>query len=287
MTLYQIYLWVGFVALGLIDLYLARFPIFHPIVLVSIVGWFWNDLQTGLVVGGMLELIFGIARMCKTHRLNLVLFAGGLTIYLNQQTYNINLVLSMTFALLVAIGLHLLIEPLQDWLKGLSIVVVSGMIVFLLPFTRELFGFIPAQLLNQIAVAGGVLPWIFFAYAIWGLIDRTSNRKIIIGIPAILVGSILNMRAFIWGPLVFVIIFYFLDYLFKARELPALRWINLGLILCGIYLMLPDLAQPTLLVFTGLLALNILLVVRKFNPLEIYLIVFVAGIILSQGGYLH
>ncbi len=292
LTIYQIYLWIGFVVLGLIDLYLANFLIFHPIVMVSAVGWFWNELHTGLIVGGMLELIFGIAQFTKTRRLNLVLFAGGLVIYINQQTYNINLFLSLTLGLLIAFGLQLLMEPLQDWLKWFVLVMASGIIVFLLPFGRELFGLIPAQLLNQMAVAGGIVPWIFFAYAIWGLMRRNYKKEIVIGIPAILVGSILNMKSFMWGSLAFIVIFYLLYFVLERayarnRELSALKWINLSLIFCGIYLLLPNLTQTTLWVFAGLLGLNLLLLVRNFAPLEIYLIVFLAGIILTQGGYLY
>ncbi len=282
-TTYQIYLLAGFVILGLVDLYLYRYPIFHPIVLLTGVGYFWSEFSHGLIVGGVLELIFGIAQIRETRRLNLILYAGGLAIYLNQQTHNINLSLCMAFGLLLALGLQLIMEPVRDWLRWLILVVFSIAAVFLLPLLGEILGYIPASLLNHIAVAGGILPWIFFAYAIWSLSSRTRHREVTLAIPAILIGSYLAIRLNFWGAVVFVGVYYILDVLLKHREVEAIRWLDWLLVIVGIYLMLPNLSWLIVGVFAGILILNIVLVVRKFAPLEIYLLILIIGIILSQG----
>lgn len=284
-SMHQIYLWAGLLGLGLADLYLARYPMFHPIVLVSAVSWLWKDLSNGLIVGAMLELIFGLAQQTDNRRLNLVLYAGGLTVYINSQTHNINLILSLTLALLLCVGVQLVMERLRDWLKWIFLLVISGAVVFIMPLGKELFGFIPVQFLNHISVAGEVLPWIFFAFAAVGLIKRSADVEI--AIPAILVGSILNMKSFVWGPIVFVFIYYLLDAILKERSVPLLWWLDWGFLVLGAYFLLPNLLHNTIGVFFGVLVFNVLLVFREFAPLEIYLLIFVAGIILSKGGLLH
>ncbi|AZR72254.1 hypothetical protein BBF96_01880 [Anoxybacter fermentans] len=285
MISYQIYLWVGLMVLGLIDLYLSRYPIFHPIIMVAAAGWFWSELNTGLIVGGFLELIFGIAQLKGNRRLNLVLYAGGLAIYLNQETYNINLILCLTLGLLLALGLQSLMEPLRNLLKWLVLGVFSGAIIILVHLGRDLLGLIPAQFLSQISIAGEVLPWIFFAYAIKGLIERIDNKETVQAIPAILIGSELNMEQYIWGPIAFIILFYLFDIVFRGREFKVLLWIDWVLIVIGIYINLQFFGF--IWVFAGLLGLNLLFITRNFAPLEIYLLNFIAGIILSQGGLLY
>lgn len=286
-TTYEIYLLIGFLSLGLIDLYLHRYPLFHPIVILPVVGWFWGDLDTGLIIGALLELIFGIAQLRETRRLNLVLYAGGLAIFLNQQTHNINLTLCLSMGLLIALVLQLMITSVRDWLKWLLLVAFSLVVVFLLPWSGEIFGLIPASVLQQISVAGSIVPWIFFAYAIWNLQQTNRQREVILLIPAIIIGALITLRLFFWGPVVFLGIYYLLDTVLKGKEVKVFYWLDWLLLIVGIYLFLPELSWTTFSIFAGILALNILLVARKFAPLEIYSIMLVSGIILHQGGLLH
>ena len=284
---HQIYLWVGLFVLGLADLYLARYPLFHPIVLCSAAGWIWGSLSNGLIVGALLELIFGLAQEMDRRKLSLVMYAGGLAIYINQQTFNINLLLSLTLALVLAIGVQLIIERLADWLKCVVLFGLSGAFVFAMPFGKNMFGLIPAQLLNQIAIAGEIIPWIFFAFAVAGLIWRKKGNSVLTAIPAILAGSILSMKSYYWGPIVFVFIYYLLDAILKDRNAKLLWWLDWGFLIIGAYFLLPNFAHATIGVFFGVLLFSVLLVLREFDPLEIYLLIFVAGIILSKGGLLH
>lgn len=286
-TTYQIYLLIGFLFLGLIDLYLHRYPLFHPIVILPVVAWFWGELETGLILGALLELIFGIAQIRETRRLNLVLYAGGLAIFLNQQTYNIDLILCLSLGLVVALGLQLLIKPVRDWVRSLILIAFTVVVIYGVPFSKEIFGLIPANLFHQISVAGSILPWIFFAYAIWSLQQGNRQREAILIIPAIIVGAVITMRLFFWGPLVFLGIYYLLETVLKGQEVKAFYWLDWVLLIGGIYLFLPEISWTTLSIFLGVLLLNILLIVRKFAPLEIYLIMLVTGIMLNQGGLLH
>lgn len=286
-TTHEIYLLIGFLSLGLIDLYLHRYPLFHPIVILSVVGWFWGALDTGLIIGALLELIFGIAQIRETRRLNLVLYAGGLAIFLNQQTHNINLTLCLSIGLLIALVLQLVITSVRDWLKWLLLVAFSLVVVFLLPWSREIFGLIPANVLQQISVAGSIVPWIFFAYAIWNLQQTNRQREVVLLIPAIIIGTLITLRLFFWGPVVFLGIYYLLDTVLKGKEVKVFYWLDWLLLIVGIYLFLPELSWTSFSIFAGILALNILLVARKFAPLEIYSIMLVSGIILHQGGLLH
>ena len=286
MTTY-LYLFIGLLSLSLIDLYLSRYPLFHPIVILPVLGWFWGDVHTGLVIGALLELIFGIAQILETRRLNLVLYAGGLAIFLNQQTDNINLILCLSLSLVIALGLELLIKSVKDWFKWLILIVFTVVVIFGLPYSTEVFDLIPANLLQQIWVAGDILPWIFFAYGIWSLQRGNHRREVILIIPAIIVGAVITMRLFFWGPLVFLGIYYLLDTVFKGREIKAFYWLDWALLIIGIYLFLPEISWATLSIFLGVLILTILLIVRKFAPFEIYLIILGTGIILSQGGLLR
>lgn len=282
----QIYLWVGFIVLGLADLYLYKYPLFHPIVFVPAAGWLWGDLSNGLIVGGSLELIFGLAQLKESRRLNLILYAGGLALYINQVTDNINLTLCMTMALLLAFGLQIALEKLKEWVRIVVLIAVSGLMLFVLPLGGGMLGWIPAQLLNQMAVAGEILPWIFYAYALVAMVGRTRDKDMEVGIPAVLVGSILCFREYFIGPLVFVFIYYLLDALMRDRHWRYLWWLDWALLAVSVYFLLPNFLQPTLWVFVGVLIFNVLLVLRNFAPLEIYLLIFIAGIILSKGNLL-
>lgn len=286
-TMEQVYLWAGLLILGLADLYLYRYPVFHPLVLIPAVGWLWGDLSTGLVVGGMLEFVFGLAYFSGIRKLTLILYAGGLAVLLNQGTHNINLILSLTIALVISLGVESAVRSLKDWQKWLVILGLSGVFVFLMPLIEELYGRIPAGFLNQVAVAGGILPWIFFAYALWGLYQSSRSKEITLAIPAILIGSMLSLKIYFWGPLVFVAIYYIFLLGLKNREIRSVSWIDGALIILGIYVLLPNLAVITFWVFGGLLALNTLLVARKFSPIEIFLLNFIAGIILARAGLLY
>lgn len=287
MTMEQVYLWTGLLILGLADLYLYRYPVFHPLVLIPAVGWLWGDLSTGLVVGGTLEFVFGLAYFHGIRKLTLILYAGGLAVVLNQGTHNINLTLSLGIALLISLGIESAIRSLKDWQKWLVMLGISGAFVLLLPQIGELFGSTPAGFLNQVAVSGGILAWIFFAYAIWGVFQSSRSKEITLAIPAILVGSTLSLKLYFWGPVAFVLIYYILLFGLKNREIGSVSLIDGALIILGIYVLLPNLAVMTFWVFGGLLALNILLVARKFSPLEIFLINFIAGIILARAGLLY
>lgn len=282
----QIYLWVGFIILGLADLYLYKYPLFHPIVFVPAAGWLWGDLSNGLIVGGTLELIFGLAQLKESRRLNLILYAGGLALFINQVTDNINLTLCITIALLLAFGLQMAVDKLKEWIRVAVLIVLSGAIIFVLPLGGEILGWIPAQLLNQMAIAGEILPWIFYAYALVGMVGKTRDKDLEVGIPAILVGSVLCFREYFIGPVVFVMIYYLLDSLLRDHHWRALWWLDWALLAVSIYFLLPNFLQPTLWVFIGVLVFNVLLVLRDFAPLEIYLLIFIAGIILSKGNLL-
>lgn len=282
MTMEWIYFWVGLLGLGLADLYLSRYPVFHPIVWIPVVAWVWGDLSTGLVVGGMLELIFGLAYFTDLRKLTFILFAGGLAVVINLDTHNINLILSMTIAIMIALVVESSLRSLVDWQKWLVLFGSSGALVFLIPFAGQLYGQIPAGFLNEVAVAGGILPWIFFAFAIWGLFQSDQSKEFTLALPAILIGSVISLKIYIWGPVIFLAIYYILFFTLKDREVRTTSWIDGALLILGIYVLLPNLALTTFGVFAGLLLLNILLVARKFAPIEIYLLIFIAGIILTK-----
>lgn len=303
MEIFQIYLLIGFLIMGLIDLYLSSYPIFHPIVVLPILGWFWGEMSVGLIVGGILELVFGVAQIKNSRRLNLILYAGGLGIFFNDVSNNINLIFCLTLGLLIALGIGRVLITIRDEFKWVILLISSLAIIYLIPFASELPGLLPAKFLNQISIAGGILPWIFFAYSIWGLTSKGRDREIILIIPAVLVGSILNLKTSIFtssfrlvlgpelgsalrpilGPVVFLFLYYFFELVFKKRDVKILFWVDWILIGLSIYLLLPDFTWTTLGIFAALLGLNTLLVIRKFSPLEIYLLTFLIGIVLSQG----
>ena len=286
MTAYQIYLALGLLVLGLIDLYL-NYPFFHPIILLTIAGWLVGDLGVGLIVGGILELIFGIAQIKWSRRLNLILYAGGLAIYLNLKTHNINLIFCLTLGLIIAFIIQLIIEKVDRWLQGVVVAIFSALLILLIPYGSELLGYIPAQVLNKIAVAGGILPWIFYAYAIKELADSGKGSQVIYSIPAIMIGSELAVRGISWAPLVFIAIYYSSHYDFKSNYI-FIYWVHFPLVIGGmyIYLNLFSFSLPILFIFTGIVGLNMLFIARHFAPFEIYLLNFLAGIILSHGGLL-
>lgn len=282
----QIYLWVGLLVLGLADLYLYKYPMFHPIVMLTAAGWAWGDVTTGLIVGGIFELVFGLAQLTDARRLNLTLYAGGLALFLNQVTQNINIILSMTIGLILAFALQAGLEKVKEWHRWLILTGLSGILVFILPLGKEMFGWIPSQLLSQMSISGGILPWIFFAYAIAGIVGKNKDHAIEMAIPAVITGSVLNLQSFIWGPIVFVFLYYIMDALIKDRNWAYLPWLNWVLLIAGAYFLLPNLLIMTFWVFLGMLVFNYLCVTRGFAPLEIYLLNFIIGIILSRGGLL-
>ncbi|MGM0471297.1 MAG: hypothetical protein ACQEQI_03310 [Bacillota bacterium] len=134
----------------------------HPIIVAPLGGALLGNLSTGIYIGLLLELIWGINLVESQFGLQFINLTALLATSLTLLTANISLLFNLTLALLISYLLQVIMETITaeipQWL------VEGGLLLFLLtclsftPILQKLLGAIPAQFLDQLARVAGLLP---------------------------------------------------------------------------------------------------------------------------------
>ncbi|MDH2925137.1 PTS system N-acetylgalactosamine-specific EIIC component (Man family) [Nicoletella semolina] len=184
---------LGIVAfLAGLDLYNGLTHFHRPVVLGPIVGLVLGDLQTGILVGGTLELVWmGLAPLAGAQPPNVIIgTVVGATFAISTKTDpKVAVGIAVPFAIAVQMGITFLFSVMsavmvrcdqmaeEANLKGIDYVNYFGLLVlgtfyFFCAFLPVYFGaehagkiieLLPKQVIDGLGVAGGIMPAIGFA----------------------------------------------------------------------------------------------------------------------------
>ncbi|OBU37747.1 PTS N-acetylgalactosamine transporter subunit IIC [Photobacterium phosphoreum] len=175
-----------------LDLFNGLTHFHRPVVLGPLVGLILGDLQTGILVGGTLELIWmGLAPLAGAQPPNVIIgtIVGTAFAITTKVEPNVAVGVAVPFAVAVQMGITLLFSAMSAVMskcdqmaenadtKGIETInylalLVLGSFYFLCAFLPVYFGaehagtmvqMLPQQLIDGLGVAGGIMPAVGFA----------------------------------------------------------------------------------------------------------------------------
>jgi PTS system mannose-specific IIC component len=291
---------ISFLERKLIDCKYAY--LLHPIIIAPLGGLLLGNLSTGVSVGLILELIWGSNLFDYNFGLQYVNLAAILAVILNLTSNNITLIINVTLALLISYSLQELISNLyhefdHSWLIEVGYFLFILTLISFTPIWKELLGLIPAQFLDELATAGGLLPALglgaILAQAV-SFKDVQSKSKFIYFL-VILITFFLSLYTFRWLPIIFLLIWGGFSLLIKKIFISkvSLRFI-VGAIVIIITPFLVEITGPLVnsqlklvLWSEGFLSLcALLLLLFRITQFELYFLILILGVSLSKAGLL-
>lgn len=200
-------LWAGITG---IDLFNGLTHIHRPVVTGLVVGIILGDVQTGLVTGGMLELVWmGMAPLAGAQPPNVVIggIIGAAFAILTNQDPSVAVGVAVPFAVAAQAGITLLFTAFSPVMHkadefaeegnlngiakinyfGMSILFVSYFIVAFLPVyfgadaAEAMVGMLPQTFIDGLSVAGGMMPAIGFALLLKIMLKKEYAGFLILG----------------------------------------------------------------------------------------------------------
>lgn len=209
----------------------------RPLIISPLVGWVLGDLQTGLIIGASLELVFmGAIQVGAAVPPDVLIGAGLGTAFaiLSGQGAEIALALALPIAILAqslkviififrSSFMNLAVKMAEDAnIKGMFILNIAGVLVqslmyFVVAFVAVWFGSgavesfvqaIPANLMNGLEVAGKLLPAVGFALLLQPMMEGKNILYFIFGFVLIAYLQLPILAVTIFGVvLAFIIVF--------------------------------------------------------------------------------
>lgn len=270
----------------------------HPILVASVGGLLLGNLSAGVSIGLIFELIWGSNLFDYEFGLQYVNLATILTVILTLVTGNISLLASLTLALIISYSLQELVAVLyqkvdRSWLVEVVIFLFILTLMNFIPVWKSLLGLIPAQFLDQLAVAGGLLPGLGLAVILAQTIAFNPLQN---GIKstyflAVLIATLFSLYIPQWVPVIFLVS-WGVVYLLLSRSkitISLLRFIIGGMVIIIIPLVV-EMAGPLVDSqlkfvlwsegFVSLFALVLLLF--RVTQFELYFLVLILGVVLSR-----
>jgi PTS system N-acetylgalactosamine-specific IIC component len=193
-----------------IDLFNGLTHIHRPLVTGLLVGLILGDVQTGLITGGMLELVWmGMAPLAGAQPPNVVIggIIGASFAILANQDPQVAVGIAVPFAVAAQAGVTLLFTVFSPVMHkadeyaeegnlqgianinylGLTILFVSYFIVAFLPIyfgaeaAEAAVGMLPQTFIDGLSVAGGMMPAIGFALLLKIMFKKQYTGFLIIG----------------------------------------------------------------------------------------------------------
>lgn len=204
-------IWAGITGL---DLFNGLLHIHRPVVTGVVVGIILGDMKTGLIAGGMLELVWmGMVPLAGAQPPNVVIggILGTSFAILSKQDPNVAVSIAVPFALAAQAGITLLftafspvMHKADNYAKnantrgiekinylGLTILFISYFICAFLPvyFGAEkataIVEMLPQTFIDGLSVAGGIMPAIGFAILLKIMLKKEYTAFLIVGFIAV------------------------------------------------------------------------------------------------------
>jgi len=200
-------LWAGITG---IDLFNGLTHIHRPLVSGLVVGLILGDVQTGLITGGMLELVWmGMAPLAGAQPPNVVVggIIGASFAILANQDPNVAVGIAVPFAVAAQAGITLLFTAFSPVMHkadeyaekanlkgidkinylGITILFVSYFIVVFLPIyfgadtAEAVVNKLPQTFIDGLSVAGGMMPAIGFALLLKIMLKKEYAAFLLVG----------------------------------------------------------------------------------------------------------
>ncbi|ADL11862.1 PTS sorbose transporter subunit IIC [Acetohalobium arabaticum] len=273
----------------------------HPILVAPLGGALLGNLSTGIYIGLLLEVIWGSNLFDYDFGLQYVNLAAILTTVLTLVTGNISLILNLTIAVIITYLLQeaiiMLDSKTNQWIIEIGLFFFIFTLLNFTPVLKGLLGEIPAQFLDQLAVASGLLPGLGLAVILAQIIvseDLGSNLKL--SYLLVLVILLLLSQWFNWLlPVLFIVIWgggYLLVKKFKVSSY-FLRLAIGGLVIAAAPLVVEitgpmvDSQLKLVLWSEAFLSVSTLgLLLFRITQFELYFICLILGVIASRAGLL-
>ncbi|GGP07473.1 PTS mannose/fructose/sorbose/N-acetylgalactosamine transporter subunit IIC [Oceanobacillus neutriphilus] len=225
--------------LWFIEKMLGTAMVIRPIVVSTIIGAALGDVQTGLLVGATLELVFmGFIQVGGAVPPDVLVGAGLGTAYaiIGNSGAEVALALALPIALL-AQSIKVLVFIIRSWfmnyamklakaanIKGMINLNVGGLLLhcamyFIVGFVAILFGSnaveafvnnIPDAIMNGLEVAGGLLPAVGFALLLLPMMTKTNVLYFLLGFSLLAYMNIPILGITLFGVvLAFIIVYEF------------------------------------------------------------------------------
>lgn len=273
----------------------------HPILVAPLGGALLGNLSTGIYIGLLLEVIWGSNLFDYDFGLQYVNLAAILTTVLTLMTGNISLIVNLTIAVIITYLLQEVIITLDSktnqWVIEIGLFCFTFTLLNFTPVLKGLLGEIPAQFLDQLAVASGLLPGLGLAVILAQVIIQKQlrdNLKL-----TYLLTLVVLLLFSLWFtellPLLFIIIWGGSSFLVKKLEVSTyfLRLVIGGLVIATAPLLVkitgPVVDSQLKLVlwseaFLSVSTLSFLLF--RITQFELYFICLILGVIASRAGLL-
>ncbi|MTI49395.1 PTS N-acetylgalactosamine transporter subunit IIC [Sporosalibacterium faouarense] len=200
-------IWAGITG---IDLYDGLTHIHRPVVTGLVVGVILGDVQTGLIAGGMLELVWmGMVPLAGAQPPNVVIggIIGTAFAILTKQEPNVAVGIAVPFAIAAQAGITLLFTVFSPVMHkadryaeeanlkgidkinylGMGILFVSYFIVAFLPIyfgadtAQSVVGKLPETFIAGLSVAGGIMPAVGFAMLLKIMLKKEYVAFLLLG----------------------------------------------------------------------------------------------------------
>ena len=216
---------------------------FHPVLLTPALGWFLSPavlnlsqgtFSAGVVIGILVELLWGSNLVDYTAGLQYGLLTSLLAVSLVAFTSNINLLFPLSLVVLLLYSWQETVGHFSDkkWyiylLGGFNFLVLVGS-----PLVGGVLGWLPADILDNITVAEGLLPAIslgfIFVQGIFPVFKR-DNIWYYAYLLATLMTTVLMLNGEVWAVVFFPLVWYSIYYLWnQTKEIKFKKYFRYSL----------------------------------------------------------
>lgn len=281
---------------------------FHPLLWAPALGWLLSPsvlnlskglFSAGIIIGVLTELLWGSNLVDFTAGLQYGLLASLLAVSLVALTGNINLLFPLSVVVLL----------LYSWQETVAVyfsekkwyIYLIGVFNFLIllgaPLIKQLLGWLPAEILDNITVAEGLLPAValgfIFVQGIFPVFKR-DNIWYYAYLLATLMTSVLMINGKAWAAILFPLVWYSIYYLWnQTKEVKFKKYFRYSIagivvIIAALFMKFDSPYVTTNLQYVlwveSLLALFAVLRFLKLTAIEGYFIMILLSIIGSKLG---
>lgn len=281
---------------------------FHPLLLAPALGWLLSPavlglskgtFSAGVVIGVLTELLWGSNLVDFTSGLQYGLLASLLSVSLVALTGNINLLFPLSLVVLLLYSWQETVAAYfsdKKWYIYL-IGVFNYLILLGSPLVEKMLGWLPAEILDNITIAEGLLPAValgfIFVQGVFPVFKR-DNIWYYAYLLSTLMTSVLMINGEVWAALFFPLVWYSIYYLWnQTKEVKFKKYFRYSLAVIVVIIAVLFLKFDSPYVTTNfqyvlwgesLVALFVVLRFLKLTAIEGYFIMILLSIIGSKIG---
>ncbi|GAB6138032.1 hypothetical protein [Halanaerobaculum tunisiense] len=270
----------------------------HPILLTPLLGSYfgWGGFTTGIILGALVELLWGSNLVDYLGGLKYGLLVSLLTVVLMYLTQNISLYFNLSLVLILVFSLQQSLGFLEEEKYFVGLVFLFNLVVLSsAPLIKLILGWIPAQFIDSLQISGGLFPLAGLAIFVVQGLDPTLRRDNVwyyaYGL-ATLVTIVFVFNKYYFGLIFFPLVWYTVYYLWHSiRKVEFKDYLKWAVAILA-FILAPEIVEISSPLVTGsvgyILLVDILLTAivglqfMELTALESYFIILLLGVIGSQ-----